>query len=74
MSVESDSKTFRSDDRLWGDYPVEQVAMHEGWIANPILTSNPYNNLCRKLYAAKSDEGHHPIKELEKGYDVTVIT
>ena len=30
MSVESGFKTFRGNDGLWEDYPVEQVATHEG--------------------------------------------
>ena len=74
MSVESGFKTFRGNDGLWEDYPVEQVATHEGWIANPTLVNNFYNNLRKKLYAAKPNEGHRLIKELEKDYDVTVIT
>ena len=37
MSVESGFKTFRGNDGLWEDYPVEQVASHEGWEANPTL-------------------------------------
>ena len=74
MSVESGFKTFRGNDGLWEDYPVEQVATHEGWVANPTLVNNFYNNLRKKLYAAKPNEGHRLIKELEKDYDVTVIT
>ena len=74
MSVESGFKTFRGNDGLWEDYPVEQIATHEGWLANPILVNNFYNRLRKKLYAAKPNEGHLLIKELEKDYDVTVIT
>ncbi|MGP1596135.1 MAG: SIR2 family NAD-dependent protein deacylase [Prevotella denticola] len=74
MSVESGFKTFRGNDGLWEDYPVEQVASHEGWEANPTLVNNFYNNLRKKLYAASPNEGHRLIKELEKDYDVTVVT
>lgn len=74
MSVESGFKTFRGNDGLWEDYPVEQVASHEGWLADPVLVNNFYNNLRKKLYAAQPNEGHRLIKELEKAYDVTVIT
>ena len=74
MSVESGFKTFRGNDGLWEDYPVEQVATHEGWVTNPILVNNFYNNLRKKLFAAKPNEGHRLIKELEKDYEVTVIT
>lgn len=74
MSVESGFKTFRGNDGLWEDYPVGQVASHEGWEANPTLVNSFYNNLRKKLYAASPNEGHHLIKELEKDYDVTVVT
>lgn len=74
MSVESGFKTFRGNDGLWEDYPVEQVASHEGWEANPTLVTSFYNNLRKKLYAASPNEGHRLIKELEKDYDVTVVT
>ena len=74
MSVESGFKTFRGNDGLWETYPVEQVASHEGWEANPTLVNNFYNNLRKKLYAAEPNEGHRLIKDLEKDYDVSVIT
>ena len=35
MSVESGFKTFRGNDGLWENYPVEQIATHEGWEADP---------------------------------------
>lgn len=74
MSVESGFKTFRGNDGLWEDYPVEQVASHEGWEANPTLVNNFYNKLRKKLYTALPNKGHQLIKELEKVYDVVVIT
>lgn len=74
MSVESGFKTFRGNDGLWEDYPVGQVASHEGWEANPTLVNSFYNNLRKKLYAASPNEGHRLVKELEKDYDVTVVT
>lgn len=74
MSVESGFKTFRGSDGLWENYPVEQVATHEGWVADPTLVTNFYNMLRMKLYAAKPNEGHRLIQQLEEAYDVTVIT
>ena len=35
MSVESGLRTFRDADGLWEEYPVAQVATHEGWEADP---------------------------------------
>ena len=74
MSVESGFKTFRGNDGLWENYPVEQVATHEGWLADPDLVTRFYNMLRTKLYAAQPNEGHKLIKALEKEYSVTVIT
>ncbi|ERT57065.1 MULTISPECIES: Sir2 family NAD-dependent protein deacetylase [Prevotellaceae] len=74
MSVESGFKTFRGSDGLWENYPVEQVATHEGWEADPTLVTNFYNMLRKKLYMAKPNEGHRLIQQLEEAYDVTVIT
>ncbi|GJG36359.1 SIR2 family NAD-dependent protein deacylase [Prevotella lacticifex] len=74
MSVESGFKTFRGNDGLWENYPVEQVASHEGWEQDPTLVTNFYNMLRKKLYAAQPNEGHKIIAALEKEYNVTVIT
>lgn len=74
MSVESGFKTFRGNDGLWEDFPVEQVASHDGWLRDPVLVNNFYNGLRRKLWQAQPNEGHKLIAELEKKYDVTVIT
>ena len=47
MSVESGFKTFRGNDGLWENYPVEKVASHEGWERDPafvtVLTQNVDN-------------------------------
>lgn len=74
MSVESGFKTFRGSNGLWEDFPVEQVASHDGWERDPKLVNNFYNNLRRKLFDAKPNEGHLLVAELEKHYDVTVVT
>lgn len=74
MSVESGFKTFRGNDGLWENYPVEQIASHEGWEQDPTLVTNFYNMMRQKLYDAQPNEGHKLIKSLEDDYDVTVIT
>ena len=74
MSVESGFKTFRGNDGLWENYPVDQVASHEGWLNDTTLVTNFYNMLRKKLYAAEPNEGHKLIKRLEEKYDVCVIT
>jgi len=74
MSVESGLKTFRDADGLWEEYPVEKVATHEGWEADPVLVTNFYNMLRGKCLNVKPNEGHRLVAELEKDYDVTVVT
>lgn len=74
MSVESGLKTFRDADGLWENYPVQKVATHEGWNADPILVTNFYNMLRSKCVDIKPCEGHRLLAEMEKDYDVRVIT
>ena len=74
MSVESGFKTFRGNDGLWENYPVEKVASHEGWERDPDFVTGFYNKLRRKLWDAQPCEGHKLIAEMEKDYDVTVLT
>ncbi len=74
MSVESGFKTFRGNNGLWENYPVEQVASHEGWENNPALVTEFYNQRRKQLYSAQPCDGHRLIAELEKSYEVTVIT
>ncbi len=74
MSVESGLKTFRDADGLWEEYPVSQVATHEGWEADPTLVTNFYNMLRRKCWGVQPNEGHRLVAELEQYYDVTVVT
>lgn len=74
MSVESGFKTFRGAGGLWEDFPVEQVASHEGWLADPVLVNNFYNRLRKKLFAAEPNDGHKLIAQLQDDFDVTVIT
>ena len=61
MSVESGLKTFRDADGLWEDYPVAQVATHEGWLNDPALVTKFYNMLRKKTLNAQPNEGNPPI-------------
>ena len=74
MSVESGLKTFRDADGLWENYPVQQIATHEGWLADPTLVTKFYNMLRRKCVGAEPNEGHRLVAALEEKYNVTVVT
>ena len=74
MSAESGLRTFRDAGGLWEDYPVEKVASHEGWLADPALVTRFYNERRRQLLEAVPNEGHRLVARLEERYDVTVVT
>lgn len=74
ISVESGLSTFRDAGGLWENYPVQDVATHEGWERNPTLVTNFYNMLRKKLVKAKPNKAHELVAELQKKYNVTVVT
>lgn len=74
MSAESGFETFRDAGGLWERYPVEAVATPEGWERDPALVTDFYNGLRRQLIAARPNEGHRILAELEERFRVTVIT
>ena len=74
MSAESGIATFRDSGGLWEQYPVEQVATPEGFEADPELVLNFYNMRRRELLNAKPNEGHKGLAELEKDFEVHIIT
>ncbi len=74
MSAESGIKTFRDADGLWENYPVMEVASHTGFLKNPELIHTFYNGLRKKLVEAKPNAAHYALAELEKDFDVQIIT
>jgi len=74
MSAESGIKTFRDSGGLWEQYKVEEVASIEGWYRNPDLVQKFYNDRRRQLEKAVPNAGHTGLKELEKLFDVHIIT
>ena len=74
MSAESGISTFRDAGGLWDKYPVEQVATPEGYAANPQLVIDFYNERRKQLIDVKPNRGHELVAELEKHFQVTVIT
>ena len=74
MSVESGLSTFRDSGGLWDRYPVEDVATPEGWERNPALVQGFYNKRRKELLTVEPNAGHKGLAELEKDYDVTIIT
>lgn len=74
MSAESGLKTFRDNGGLWENYKVSEVATPEAWKKDKELVLRFYNLRREQLLKAKPNKAHYKIAELEKQYDVTVIT
>ncbi len=74
ISQESGLKTFRDMGGLWENYNVEDVASIEGWYRNQEMVMNFYNERRKQLFEVEPNAGHFGIAELEKWFDVTVIT
>lgn len=74
VSAESGISTFRDSNGLWENYRVEDVASIEGWHRDPALVLDFYNTRRRELGTVSPNAAHASIAELEKDYDVTVVT
>lgn len=74
MSAESGISTFRDSDGLWEHYRVEDVATPEGFMANPKLVLDFYNQRRKEVLATTPNAGHYGLAELEKDFDVRIIT
>lgn len=74
ISAESGIKTFRDMGGLWEEYDVMEVATPEGWERNPKLVSKFYNDRRKQLLECKSNKAHRGLVELEKYFDVRIIT
>ena len=74
VSAESGISTFRDAGGLWENYPVMQVASAEGFRRDPELVHEFYNARRRDLLKAEPNAAHKALAELEKDYDVYIIT
>jgi len=74
ISSESGLKTFRESGGLWEDYDVSEVASYSGWTRNMELVLRFYNERRAQLKLANPNEGHKGLVELEKYFDVRIIT
>ena len=74
ISAESGIPTFRDSNGLWEGYDVMEVATPEGWRKNPALVLDFYNQRRKNALNVKPNRGHEILAELERHFDVTVIT
>lgn len=74
ISAESGLRTFRDSDGLWEGYNVYEVATPGGFAANPKLVLDFYNDRRRDIAKALPNAAHKGLAELERYFDVQVIT
>ncbi|WDF58756.1 NAD-dependent deacylase [Flavobacterium sp. KACC 22758] len=74
ISAESGIKTFRDSDGLWEGHDVMEVATPEGWQKNQDLVLDFYNKRRQQLKEVQPNLGHQILAELEKDFDVYIIT
>lgn len=74
ISAESGISTFRDADGLWENHRIEDVASPEGFARNPKLVLDFYNLRRCQLKDVHPNEAHKILAELEKDFDVEIIT
>ena len=74
ISAESGLKTFRDSDGLWMGYNIEDVATPRAFIKDPEMVLDFYNMRRKDVAAAQPNTAHTGLAELEKNYEVTIVT
>lgn len=74
ISAESGLRTFRDSDGLWEGYNIEDVATPRAWRKDPKLVLDFYNYRRKNVLDAQPNAAHYGLAELEKNFDVTIIT
>ena len=75
VSAESGVATFRTgDDGLWYNYKVEDVATLDGWKRDREKVLDFYNLRRSQMKTVEPNLAHKIIADLEKDFDVTIVT
>jgi NAD-dependent deacetylase len=74
ISAESGIRTFRDSGGLWEEYNINEVATPQAWEKNKALVLEFYNKRRKQILEAKPNDAHLALVELEKKYDVHIIT
>lgn len=74
ISAESGIPTFRDAGGLWEGYDINDVATPQAWKKNPQLVLEFYNQRRKAALEAQPNAGHLSLVELEKYFDVVIIT
>lgn len=74
ISAESGINTFRDVFGQWENTPLMDMATAEGFAKNPELVHRFYNHHRKEVLTKQPNEAHRILAELEKEYDVYIIT
>ena len=75
IDSESGIHTFRdTNDGLWYNYEIKEVATTEAWKSNKEKVLDFHNKLRKELVNVRPNQAHLDIVELEEFFDVTVVT
>lgn len=76
ISAESGIRTFRDAGGLWEGQRIEDVATPEGFVRNPALVHDFYNQRRAAMHGAQPNAAHHALARLEAAHpgQVLVIT
>ena len=74
VSADSGLSTFRDADGLWANYRIEDVCTPEALKHNRPLVIEFYNKRRKELLSTSPNPAHYAIAELEKHFDVQVVT
>jgi NAD-dependent deacetylase len=74
ISAESGIKTFRDANGLWEGHDVMAVASPQGWRRDKELVLDFYNQRRAQLQEVEPNAAHYALAELEKAYDVHIVT
>lgn len=74
VSADSGIPTYRSADGLWANYRIEDVCTPEALAHDRETVIRFYNERRREMMSKEPNAGHYAIAELERHFDVEVVT
>lgn len=76
ISAESGLRTFRADDGLWEDHPVEEVATPQGFRRDPDLVQRFYDERRANILAAQPNPAHAALARLDAAWpgELLIVT
>ena len=74
ISAESGIPTFRDANGMWGKYDAMKLASVAGFEEDPQAVLDFYNARRKNLLEVEPNHAHRVLADLEKQFDVTIIT